>query len=48
MNAIRVAHSWFNSYAPELVPMFYYRDKTQVYMFYFLNEYGHIRLNHIR
>ena len=28
---------WFNSYAPELVPMFHYRDKTRVQMFYFLN-----------
>ena len=31
------AHSWFNSYAPELVPIFHYRDKTRVQMFYFLN-----------
>ena len=30
--------AWFNSYAPELVPMFYYRDKTRVHMFYFLNN----------
>jgi len=27
----------FNSYALELVPMFYYRYNTQVQMFYFLN-----------
>ena len=27
---------WFNSYAPELVPMFHYRDKTRVQMIYFL------------
>ena len=33
-----LAHSWFNLYAPELVPMFYYRDKTLVHMFYFLNQ----------
>ena len=33
-----LAHSWFNSYAPELVPMFYYRDKTRVQIFYFLNQ----------
>ena len=26
----------FNSYAPELVPIFYYRDKTRVQMFDFL------------
>ena len=32
------AYEWFNSYAPELVPMFYYRDKTQVQMFYVLNK----------
>jgi len=25
-----LTHSWFNSNALELVPMFYYRDKTQV------------------
>jgi len=31
-----LAHSWFNSYAPELVPIFIYRDKTRVHMFYFL------------
>jgi len=24
-----------NSYAPKLVPIFYYRDKTRVQMFYF-------------
>ena len=29
------AHSWFNSYAPEFVPMFYYRNKTRVEKFYF-------------
>ena len=33
-----LAHSWFNSYAPKLVPIFYYRNKTRVHMFYFLNE----------
>jgi len=27
----------FNSYAPELVPVFYYRDKTPIQMVYFLN-----------
>jgi len=32
-----LAHSRFNSYAPELVPIFYYCDKTRVQMFYFLN-----------
>ena len=31
-----LAHSPFNSYAPELVPMFYYRDKTREQLFYFL------------
>ena len=31
-----LAHSSFNSYAPELVPMFYYCVNTQVQMFYFL------------
>ena len=31
---IMLAHSRFNSYAPELVPMFYYRDKTRVQMFF--------------
>ena len=31
-----IAHSWFNSYAPELVPIFYYRDKTRVLVFIFL------------
>ena len=30
------AHLWFNSYAPELVPMVYYRVKPRVQMFYFL------------
>ena len=30
------AHSWFNSYAPKHIPIFYYRDKTQVQTFYFL------------
>ena len=33
-----LAHSWFNSYAPELVPILYYRDKTRVQMFYFLKK----------
>ena len=28
----------FNSYALEFVPIFYYRDKTRVQMFYFLNN----------
>ena len=32
-----LAHWWFNSYAPKLVPIFYYRNKTQVQMFYFLS-----------
>ena len=32
-----LVHSWFNSYAPELVSILYYRDKTRVHMFYFLN-----------
>ena len=32
-----ISHSWFNSYAPELVPIFYYRDKTRVQVFIFLN-----------
>ena len=32
------AHSWFNSYAPELVPMVYYRVNTRVQLFYFLNN----------
>ena len=27
--------SWFNSYAPELVTIFYYRDKIRIQMFYF-------------
>ena len=35
---------WFNSYAPELVPMFHYRDKTRVQMFHFLSK-SSIRLN---
>ena len=26
------------SYSPELVPIFYYRDKTRVQMVYFLNS----------
>ena len=26
------AHSWYNSYAPELVPMFYYRDKGVLFL----------------
>ena len=33
-----LAHSWFNSYAPELVPIFYYRDKTLVHVFYFFTN----------
>ena len=33
-----LAHSWFNSYTPERVPIFYYRDKTQVQMLYFLTR----------
>ena len=28
-----IAQSWFNSYAPERVPIIYYRDTTQVHMF---------------
>ena len=32
-----LAHWWFNSYAPKLVPIVYYRNKTQVQMFYFLS-----------
>ena len=28
-----LTHSGFNSYAPELVPICYYRDKTRVQMF---------------
>ena len=32
----KLEHPWFNSYAPELAPIFYYRDKTRVQMFYFL------------
>ena len=35
-NFYSLAHSCFNSYTPELVPIFYYRDKTWVHMFYFL------------
>ena len=35
-NTLVQTHSWFNSYA--LVHIFYYRDKTQVQMFYFLNK----------
>ena len=30
-----LAYSRFDSYAPELVTMFYYRDKTRVQMFSF-------------
>ena len=29
----KIAQSWFNSYAPERVPIMYYRDKTQVHIF---------------
>jgi len=29
------------SYAPQLEPMFYYRDKTWVQMFYFLIKLQH-------
>jgi len=36
IKSLVVAHSWFNSYAPELVPIFYYRNKTRVQMFYVL------------
>ena len=35
---ITLAHSWFNYYAPELVPMVYYRIKPRVQMFYSLNN----------
>jgi len=38
-NKTSLAHSWTNAYAPELVPMFYYRDKPRVQMFYVLNIY---------
>jgi len=31
-----LAYSWFNSYASELVPIFYYRDKTWIHICYFL------------
>ena len=31
-----LAHSWFKS--SELVTIFYYRDKTRVHTFYFLNK----------
>ena len=34
---IWLAHSWFNSYVPERVPILYYRNVTRVQMFYFLN-----------
>ena len=37
MMMVILAHSWFNLYAPEHVPIFYYLDKTRVQMFYFLN-----------
>ena len=37
----RGTQSWLNSYAPELVPVFYYRDKTRVQMFYYLNRHKH-------
>jgi len=32
-----VASTLVISYAPKLVPIFYYRNKTQVQMFYFLS-----------
>ena len=35
---VLLAHSWFNSYAPELVPILYYCDKTRIQMIYFLNK----------
>ena len=31
----KIAHSWFNLYVPELVPIIYFGDKTWVHMFYF-------------
>ena len=41
-----LAHSWFNSYEPELIAIFYDRDKTRVQMFYFLSEnYGWLQWN---
>ena len=33
-----LAHSWFNSYAPDPVPILYYRDKTRVHVFHFLSK----------
>jgi len=36
IKSLVLAHSCFNLYAPELVPIFYYRDKTRVHMFSFL------------
>ena len=36
IKSLVLAHLWFNTYAPELLPIFYYRDKTRVEMFYFL------------
>ena len=41
IKALVLAHWCFNSYAPELVPMIYYRDKTRVQMFYFLSILMH-------
>jgi len=38
IKSLVLAHSWFNTYAPEPVPMVYYRDQTWVKMFYFLNK----------
>ena len=35
-----------HSNAPELVPMFYYRDKTRVQMFYFLSNIFFNHLSH--
>ena len=31
------AHAWFHSYAPKLVPILYYCDKTRVKISYFLD-----------
>ena len=38
IESLVLAHSRFNLYAPELVPIFYHRDKTRVQKFYFLNQ----------
>ena len=36
---IRLKEYYITAYAPEFVPIFYYRDKTPVHMFYFLNQH---------